>query len=71
MEPPAPEPDIKGVSGCALAIADVDDINLVTEDNLAIFSVNPTCVYHRDTDFEVPAAMPPCTGEKCIVGSHC
>jgi len=31
------------VSGCALGIADVDDISKVTMDNLAIFSVQHQC----------------------------
>ncbi|POY71101.1 hypothetical protein BMF94_5858 [Rhodotorula taiwanensis] len=56
------------VSGCALAIADVDDISKVTMDNLAIFSVQHECVQQKMTDFEVPARMPACTGEKCICG---
>ncbi|KAK4703993.1 hypothetical protein P7C70_g2222, partial [Phenoliferia sp. Uapishka_3] len=54
------------VAGCALGIADVDDINLVTMDNLAIFSVQHACVQQKDTTFQVPAMMPKCTGAKCI-----
>lgn len=54
------------VSGCALAIADKDDISQVTEDDFAVFSVQKDCVRHKMTPFDVPAAMPPCTGEKCI-----
>ncbi|BGP56190.1 hypothetical protein JCM8202v2_003802 [Rhodotorula sphaerocarpa] len=56
------------ISGCALAIADVDGIEKVTMDNLAIFSVQHECVRQKMTDFEVPAKMPPCTGSKCICG---
>lgn len=66
IEPPPPEPSYEGTSGCALAIADVDDANLVTRENLVVFSVNSHCVYHRDTTFDIPAAMPPCTGKKCV-----
>ncbi|KAL8276115.1 hypothetical protein RQP46_011497 [Phenoliferia psychrophenolica] len=54
------------LSGCALGIADVDDISKVTMDNLAIFSVVEKCVKQRLTDFQVPAMMPKCTGAKCI-----
>ncbi|GAA5827594.1 hypothetical protein JCM11251_001749 [Rhodosporidiobolus azoricus] len=54
------------LSGCALGIADVDDIEDVTMDNLAIFSVNHRCVRDRVTSFEIPERMPACTGEKCI-----
>ncbi|SCV72962.1 BQ2448_6887 [Microbotryum intermedium] len=58
--------DEKLLSGCALAIADVDEIDKVTPDNLVIFSVQSQCVKQKYTSFEVPAAMPPCTGKKCI-----
>ncbi|GAA5979344.1 hypothetical protein JCM11641_005005 [Rhodosporidiobolus odoratus] len=63
---PAGPIDEHFISGCALGIADVDDINEVTMDNLAIFSVQQQCVKQRVTIFEVPAQMPPCTGKKCI-----
>ncbi|SGY20159.1 BQ5605_C017g08501 [Microbotryum silenes-dioicae] len=56
------------LSGCALAIADVDDIEKVTPDNLVIFSVQSQCIKQKITSFEVPAAMPPCKGKKCICG---
>lgn len=41
------------LSGCALGIADVDEIGKVTMDNLAIFSVQQQCVKSRMTEFEV------------------
>lgn len=56
------------VSGCALAIADVDNIDDVTMDNLAVFSVQHECVQQKMTSFDVPAKMPKCTGSKCICG---
>ncbi|KAL8277450.1 hypothetical protein RQP46_010172 [Phenoliferia psychrophenolica] len=56
------------LSGCALAIADVDDIGDVTWDNLAIFSVQQQCVKQKMTSFEVPKMMPKCTGSKYICG---
>lgn len=65
-DPLSDEIDESLLSGCALGIADVDDINKVTMDNLAIFSVNHECVKQKMTSFEVPAKMPQCTGEKCI-----
>ncbi|KAL8286507.1 hypothetical protein RQP46_004524 [Phenoliferia psychrophenolica] len=58
--------DYSLLSGCALAIADVTDISQVTVDNLAVFSVQKECVWQRNTVFNVPAAMPPCTGAYCI-----
>lgn len=37
-------------------------------DNLAIFSVQQKCVAQKQINYEIPAAMPACTGEKCICG---
>ncbi|GAA5905158.1 hypothetical protein JCM6882_000396 [Rhodosporidiobolus microsporus] len=65
---PAGPIDENLLSGCGLAIADVDDIEDVTMDNLAIFSVNHRCVRDRVTSFEIPAKMPACTGDKCVCG---
>lgn len=57
------------LSGCALGIADVDNIEDVTMDNLAIFSVNKQCVKQKMTSFQVPARMPACSSPKgCICG---
>ncbi|GJN89692.1 hypothetical protein Rhopal_002679-T1 [Rhodotorula paludigena] len=67
-DPAASTIDLNLLSGCALGIADVDDINKVTMDNLAIFSVNHQCVKQKMTTFQIPAKMPPCTGSKCICG---
>ncbi|KAM0749575.1 hypothetical protein T439DRAFT_327255 [Meredithblackwellia eburnea MCA 4105] len=64
--PGAPDIDLTMVAGCALAIADVDDIEKATMDNLVVFSVQKECVTQRTTSFQVPARMPPCTGSKCI-----
>jgi len=41
------------LSGCALGIADKDDIEKVGWDDLAIFSVNQRCVKGRITSFEM------------------
>ncbi|GAA5951057.1 hypothetical protein JCM21900_005710 [Sporobolomyces salmonicolor] len=66
--PNASVPDPTFISGCALGIADKDDIENVGWDDLAIFSVNHNCVAQRITTFEIPARMPSCTGDKCICG---
>ncbi|GAA5929274.1 uncharacterized protein JCM15063_004106 [Sporobolomyces koalae] len=58
------------VSGCALAIADVENIEDVTMDNLVVFSVNHDCVKQKMTTFDVPAKMPKCTGSNCICSWH-
>ncbi|KAM0753808.1 hypothetical protein T439DRAFT_353582 [Meredithblackwellia eburnea MCA 4105] len=68
-DPSADDVDYDLLAGCALGIADVDDINDVTMDNLVIFSVQKECVWDRDTSFPIPAKMPPCTSPKgCICG---
>lgn len=41
------------LSGCALAVADKDDIEQVGWDDLVVFSVNHECVKQRVTQFEV------------------
>lgn len=56
------------LSGCALAIADVDDISKTTFDNLIVFSVQTQCVKQKDTTFDIPLELPKCTGKKCICG---
>ncbi|KAI5475618.1 hypothetical protein MNV49_001128 [Pseudohyphozyma bogoriensis] len=45
------------LAGCALGIADVDDIENTNWDNIAIFS----CVAQKVTTFDIPAMMPPCS----------
>ncbi|GAA6005970.1 hypothetical protein JCM11491_004076 [Sporobolomyces phaffii] len=58
------------VSGCALAIADVENIEDVTMDNLVVFSTQQNCVRTKETTFEIPAKMPKCTGSNCICSWH-
>ncbi|KAL8286488.1 hypothetical protein RQP46_004505 [Phenoliferia psychrophenolica] len=65
-DPAAATVDYSLLGGCALAISDTTDIAAVTKDNLAVFSVQKECVWQRNTVFNVPAAMPPCTGAYCI-----
>ncbi|GAA5845878.1 hypothetical protein JCM3766R1_004641 [Sporobolomyces carnicolor] len=54
------------LSGCALAIADKDDIEKVGWDDLVVFSVNHRCVRDRITTFHIPERLPKCQGSKCI-----
>ncbi|TKA51757.1 hypothetical protein B0A53_05441 [Rhodotorula sp. CCFEE 5036] len=63
---PAGPVDESMLSGCALAVADKDDIEQVGWDDLVVFSVNHDCVKQRITPFEIPSRMPACSGEKCI-----
>ncbi|KIJ36911.1 hypothetical protein M422DRAFT_33969 [Sphaerobolus stellatus SS14] len=53
-------------NGCVLAIAYTDDPKVVRPEDFVVFSVQQTCVWHRDTVFEVPADMPPCPNGKCM-----
>lgn len=54
------------LKGCSLAIAYKSDVNQVKPEDFTVFSVNQTCVFHRFTDFQVPARMPPCPPGGCI-----
>ncbi|GAA5897105.1 hypothetical protein JCM6882_001792 [Rhodosporidiobolus microsporus] len=67
-DPNADDIDPSLVAGCALAIADKDDIEQVGWDDLTIFSVQQDCVKQKVTSFDIPAKMPSCTGDKCICG---
>ncbi|BGP15156.1 hypothetical protein JCM10213v2_003113 [Rhodosporidiobolus nylandii] len=67
-DPNADEIDPSLLSGCALAIADKENIEDVGWDDLVVFSVQEQCVKQKYTDFQVPAKMPKCTGSKCICG---
>ena len=57
---------IDDVKGCALAIAYQSDVNALKPDDFTIFSVNHTCVWYLNTEFEVPK-LPACPEEGC----HC
>ena len=62
-------PDVQGLwdlKGCALAITYESDVSKVKPEDFTIFSVNHTCVWYKDTDFQVPARMPPCPEGGCI-----
>ncbi|KAF9647895.1 hypothetical protein BDM02DRAFT_3116375 [Thelephora ganbajun] len=54
------------LKGCALAITYESDVNKVKPEDFTIFSVNHTCVWYKDTHFQVPARMPPCPEGGCI-----
>ncbi|KAI1797408.1 hypothetical protein LXA43DRAFT_878023 [Ganoderma leucocontextum] len=55
------------LKGCALAIAYESDVSKIQPEDFTVFAVNQTCVWHRFTDFQVPARMPPCPEGGC----HC
>lgn len=57
---------INDLFGCSLAITYQSDVTQVKPEDFAVFSVNQTCVFNRFTDFQVPAAMPPCPPGGCI-----
>ncbi|PIL29836.1 transporter [Ganoderma sinense ZZ0214-1] len=58
---------LSDVKGCALAIAYESDVSKIQPADFAVFSVNHTCVWTRNTTFDVPARMPPCPPGGC----HC
>lgn len=59
--------DITDAKGCGLAIAYTDDVNSLKPTDFTVFSVNHTCVWYKETYFDIPDDMPPCPdGKKCI-----
>ncbi|KAN0138966.1 hypothetical protein V8E53_003354 [Lactarius tabidus] len=58
--------NISDVAGCGLAVAYKSDVSEVTPEDFVIFSINQTCVWYRNTTFEIPAMMPKCPDDKCI-----
>lgn len=52
--------------GCALSIADSNDVHSVAPEDFIVFSVNQYCVTSRETPFEVPQAMPSCSHDWCL-----
>ena len=55
------------LTGCALAIAYESDVSKIKPEDFTVFSVNQTCVWTKNTDFQVPERMPPCPEGGC----HC
>ncbi|KAI0787686.1 hypothetical protein C8Q74DRAFT_1366521 [Fomes fomentarius] len=54
------------VKGCALGIAYQSDVHALKPEDFTIFSVNHTCVWYLNTEFEVPQ-LPACPEDGC----HC
>jgi hypothetical protein len=61
---------VNDVKGCALSIAYTSDVNSIQPEDLAIFSVNHQCVWTVNTQFQIPADMPPCPDGGCICAWH-
>ncbi len=53
------------LGGCVLAISYKSNSSQVTPEDFTVFSVNQTCVWERETHFQVPKDMPPCPDGKC------
>ena len=43
------------IKGCALGIADKNDVHQVGMSDITIFSVQKNCVYNKTTEFQIPA----------------
>ncbi|KAH9917021.1 uncharacterized protein B0H18DRAFT_1123859 [Fomitopsis serialis] len=57
---------IDDTKGCAIAIADKTDGKDVQPNDFTIISVNQTCVWYANTEFQIPAQMPACSGPNCV-----
>ncbi|CDZ98792.1 hypothetical protein [Phaffia rhodozyma] len=55
------------LGGCVLAIAYESDVTKLRPEFFSVFSVNHTCVWTREIDFQVPKDMPACPEGGC----HC
>ncbi|KAJ3534747.1 hypothetical protein NM688_g7086 [Phlebia brevispora] len=60
--------NIEDVAGCAIGIAYKSDVNDVQPQDFAIFTVNYTCPWYLNTEFQIPADMPACPEGGCICG---
>lgn len=59
--------ELSDAKGCGLAIAYTDDVYSLKPEDFTVFSVNHTCVWYKETYFDIPDDMPPCPdGKKCI-----
>lgn len=56
----------ESAKGCGLAIAYTSDATTVKPSDFVVFSTNHTCVWTRETQFQVPAGMPPCPPGGCV-----
>ncbi|WWC61848.1 uncharacterized protein I303_104433 [Kwoniella dejecticola CBS 10117] len=64
---PWASPDPKDVKGCGIAIAYESDVSKIQPEDFAVISVNYTCPWFKDVDFQIPADLPPCPEGGC----HC
>ncbi|KAF8332402.1 uncharacterized protein EI90DRAFT_3055522 [Cantharellus anzutake] len=56
---------LNDLGGCALAISYKSNVSQVAPEDFTVFSINQTCVWERETYFQVPKDMPPCPNGMC------
>ncbi|WRT66341.1 uncharacterized protein IL334_003296 [Kwoniella shivajii] len=59
--------DPKDVKGCGIAIAYESDVNKIQPEDFSVISVNYTCPWLKNVDFQIPDNLPPCPEGGC----HC
>lgn len=64
---PADPADSHSVKGCGLAIAYEADVYKVKPEDFVVISVNHTCPFKREVDFQIPEGLPACPEGGC----HC
>ncbi|KAH9838462.1 uncharacterized protein C8Q71DRAFT_722637 [Rhodofomes roseus] len=57
---------IDDTKGCSIAIADKENASDVQPEDFTIISTNDTCVWNLNTDFQIPAQLPACSGANCV-----
>ncbi|KAF8337591.1 uncharacterized protein EI90DRAFT_3043471, partial [Cantharellus anzutake] len=68
MNSPCPGSPMKQYrKGCALSIVYESDVSKIKPEDFTVFSIQQTCVWHRFTHFDVPAAMPPCPHNRTCI----
>jgi len=55
------------VKGCGIAIAYQSDVSLIKPEDFAVISVNYTCPWSKDVDFQIPSDLPPSLRVAAIV----
>ncbi|WWC70230.1 uncharacterized protein I206_104180 [Kwoniella pini CBS 10737] len=57
----------KDVKGCGIAIAYESDVSKIKPEDFSVISVNYTCPWFKNVDFQIPSNLPPCPEGGC----HC
>lgn len=60
-------PDPQDVKGCAIGIAYESNVTKIQPEDFTVISVNYTCPWKKQIEFQIPPDLPPCPEGGC----HC